>query len=499
MLNRLTISELTARLAKREVSSRDATRACLDQIARLDGQLHAFISYDAADALAQADAVDKAIASGATHAEKPLLGVPIAVKDVIAVKGQPLNCGSKILGKFVSPYDATVTEKLKAAGAVVFGRLNMDEFAMGSSTENSAFGVTRNPWDTTRIPGGSSGGSAVAVAADECLATLGSDTGGSIRQPASLCGCVGLKPTYGRVSRYGLVAYASSLDQIGCFAKDTRDAATVLGVIAGHDDRDSTSLPQSVPDYTAALTGDIKGLKLGLPKEYMVGGLDAEVKLAVETAVQQLTKLGAEVVEVSLPHTDYAIATYYIIAPAEASANLARFDGIRYGARVEPPEHTSQDADRNKVIELYKLTRGAGFGPEVKRRIILGTYVLSSGYYDAYYLRAQKVRTLIRQDFLNAFEKVDAIVTPTTPTAAFKIGEKSEDPVQMYLSDVFTISCNLAGICGISIPCGFTRSPKLPIGLQLLGKPFGEETILKIAHAYEQSTGWHKEKPALDA
>jgi aspartyl-tRNA(Asn)/glutamyl-tRNA(Gln) amidotransferase subunit A len=487
MLNQQTISELTTRLAKQEVSSRDVTRSCLDQIARVDGQLHAFISHDAADALAQADAADQALASGATHAEKPLLGVPIAVKDVIAVKGQPLNCGSKILGKFISPYDATVIEKLKAAGAVVFGRLNMDEFAMGSSTENSAFGVTRNPWDITRIPGGSSGGSAVAVAADECIATLGSDTGGSIRQPAALCGCVGLKPTYGRVSRYGLVAYASSLDQIGCFAKNTSDAATMLKVIAGHDARDSTSLPQPVPDYSAALTGDIKGLKLGLPKEYMVGGLDAEVKQAVETAVQQLTNLGAEVVEVSLPHTEYAIATYYIIATAEASANLARFDGIRYGARVDGAD----------PIELYCKTRGAGFGAEVKRRIILGTYVLSSGYYDAYYLRAQKVRTLIRQDFLNAYEKVDAIVTPTSPTAAFKIGEKSDDPLQMYLADIFTISCNLVGNCGLSVPCGFTKSPKLPIGLQLLGKPFGEETILRIAHAYEQSTHWYREKPPV--
>jgi len=487
MLNQLTISALTAKLAKREVSSREATRACLDQIARVDRKLHAFISHDAADALAQADAADQAVANGATHTEQPLLGVPIAVKDVIAVKGQPLNCGSKILGKFISPYDATVTGKLKAAGAVVFGRLNMDEFAMGSSTENSAFGVTRNPWDLTRIPGGSSGGSAVAVTADECIATLGSDTGGSIRQPAALCGCVGLKPTYGRVSRYGLVAYASSLDQIGCFSKDTRDAATLLGVIAGHDDRDSTSLPQPVPDYAAALTGDLRGTKLGLPREYMVGGLDPEVKHAVEAAVQQLTKLGAEVVEVTLPHTEYAVATYYIIATAEASANLARFDGIRYGARVDGAD----------PLELYRKTRGAGFGTEVKRRIILGTYVLSSGYHDAYYLRAQKVRTLIRQDFLKAFEQVDAIVTPTTPTAAFPIGEKSDDPLQMYLADIFTISCNLVGNCGVSIPCGFTNSPKLPLGLQLLGKPFGEETILRIAHAYQQRTAWHLEKPPL--
>jgi aspartyl-tRNA(Asn)/glutamyl-tRNA(Gln) amidotransferase subunit A len=485
MLNQLTISELTDKLAKREVSAREITQSCLDQIARVDGKIHAFISHDSADALAQAEAVDKEISSGATPAKKPLLGIPIAIKDVLAVKNQPLNCGSKILGKFISPYDATAIEKLKAAGAIVFGRLNMDEFAMGSSTENSAFGVTKNPWDTTRIPGGSSGGSAAAVAADEAIATLGTDTGGSIRQPAALCGCVGLKPTYGRISRYGLVAFASSLDQIGPFTKNISDAATMLGVLSGVDPLDSTSVPQPVPNYVAALDGKTRGLKLGLPKEYMIGGLDAEVKAAVDAAVKKFTELGAEIVEISLPHTDYAVATYYIIATAEASANLARFDGIRYGARV----------DGNDLTELYSKTRGAGFGAEVKRRIILGTYVLSSGYYDAYYLRAQKVRTLIRNDFLKAFEKVDAIVTPTSPTAAFKIGEKSDDPLQMYLSDIFTISCNLAGIPGLSVPCGFTENPKLPIGLQLLGKPFGEETILRLAHAYEQSTAWHTQKP----
>jgi aspartyl-tRNA(Asn)/glutamyl-tRNA(Gln) amidotransferase subunit A len=378
-----------------------------------------------------------------------------------------------------------VVEKLQEAGAVVFGRLNMDEFAMGSSTENSAFGATRNPWDFTRIPGGSSGGSAAAVAAGECIASLGSDTGGSIRQPAALCGCVGFKPTYGRVSRYGLVAFASSLDQIGPFARNVRDTATVLGVISGHDPRDSTSVPEPVPDYGAALDVPIKGLRLGLPKEYMIGGLDPEVSGAVQAAVKQFQGLGAEIVEVSLPHTDYAVATYYIVATAEASANLARFDGIRYGARVDGVDPT----------DLYCKTRGAGFGAEVKRRIILGAYVLSSGYHDAYYLRAQKVRTLIRRDFLEAFEKVDAILTPTTPTAAFKVGEKADDPLQMYLSDIFTISCNLAGICGLSLPCGFTANPKLPIGLQILGQPFGEETILRLAHAYEQSTGWHNEKP----
>jgi aspartyl-tRNA(Asn)/glutamyl-tRNA(Gln) amidotransferase subunit A len=487
MLNQLTISELTAKLARREVSARQVTQACLDQIARVDGKIHAFISYDAADALAQADAADKLLAHNGTSPGHPLLGIPIAVKDVLAVKNQPLNCGSKILGKFISPYSATAVEKLKAAGAIVFGRLNMDEFAMGSSTENSAFGPTHNPWDITRIPGGSSGGSAAAVAADECIASLGTDTGGSIRQPAALCGCVGLKPTYGRISRYGLVAFASSLDQIGPFTKDVRDAATLLGVLSGHDERDSTSVPQPVPNYTAALTGDIKGLKLGLPKEYMIGGLDPEVKAAVDAAVKKYSELGAEIVEISLPHTDYAVAVYYIIATAEASANLARFDGVRYGARV----------DGNDPAELYARTRGAGFGTEVKRRIILGTYVLSGGYHDAYYLRAQKVRTLIRNDFLKAFETVDAIVTPTSPTAAFKLAEKSDDPLQMYLSEIFTISCNLAGICGVSLPCGFTKSPKLPVGLQLLGKPFGEATMLRLAHAYEQCTPWHKEKAAL--
>ena len=485
-LNQLTISELRAKLARREVSAREATQSCLDHISRVDGKIHAFISHNDADALAQADAADKLLAQGG-GANRPLLGVPVAVKDVLAVKNQPLNCGSKILGQFVSPYDATVVEKLKAAGAIVFGRLNMDEFAMGSSTENSAFGVTRNPWDTTRIPGGSSGGSAAAVAADEVIAALGSDTGGSIRQPAALCGCVGLKPTYGRVSRYGLVAFASSLDQVGPFTKDVQDAAVMLGIIGGHDARDSTSVSQPVPDYAGALTGGIQGLKLGLPKEYMIGGLDEEVKLAVDAAVKKFQELGAQVMEISLPHTDYAVATYYIIATAEASANLARFDGIRYGARVDGVD----------PVELYSRTRGAGFGAEVKRRIILGTYVLSSGYHDAYYLRAQKVRTLIRNDFLKAFETVDAIVTPTTPTAAFKIGEKSDDPLQMYLSDIFTISCNLAGICGISLPCGFTKSPKLPIGLQLLGKPFGEDVLLKIAHAYQGATHWHRERPPV--
>ena len=486
MLNQLTISELSHKLAKREASAQEALQSCLDRMHQVEPQVHAFLSWDARDALAQAALADQELQTVGLTPRRPLLGIPIAVKDVIAVRGQPLNCGSKILGQFVSPYDATVVEKLKAAGAIVFGRLNMDEFAMGSSTENSAFGPTRNPWDNQRIPGGSSGGSAAAVVADECLAALGSDTGGSIRQPAALCGCVGLKPTYGRVSRYGLVAYASSLDQIGSLTKNVRDSALLLTVIGGHDPRDSTSIPQPVPDYAAGLRDDLKGVKLGLAKEYMVGGLDPEISRAIQRAVTQLAKLGAEIVEVSLPHTDYAVATYYIIATAEASANLARFDGIRYGARVAGDD----------PISLYSRTRGAGFGAEVKRRIILGTYLLSSGYYDAYYLRAQKVRTLIRADFLKAFEQVDAILTPTTPTAAFRLGEKSDDPLQMYLSDVYTLSCNLSGICGMSVPCGFTSNPKLPIGLQLLGKPLGEPMLLRIGHAFEQATPWHAEKPS---
>jgi aspartyl-tRNA(Asn)/glutamyl-tRNA(Gln) amidotransferase subunit A len=487
VLNQLSISELTPLLERREVSAREVMQACLDQIGRVDDRVRAFLSIDTPDALSQAENADKAIAAGATHREQPLLGIPIGVKDVLAVRNQPLNCGSKILNGFISPYSATAVEKLQQAGAIVFGRLNMDEFAMGSSTENSAFGPTHNPWDTTRIPGGSSGGSAAAVAAGECIATLGTDTGGSIRQPAALCGCVGLKPTYGRVSRYGLVAFASSLDQIGPFAREVRDAAVVLRVISGNDPCDSTSVPMPVPDYAAALNGQIKGVKLGIAKEYMIGGLDPEVAAAVQAAVRQFEKLGAEIVEISLPHTEYAVATYYIVATAEASSNLARFDGIRYGLRVEGRD----------VADLYSKSRGAGFGAEVKRRVILGASVLSSGYHDAYYLRAQKVRTLIRRDFLEAFEKVDAIITPTSPTAAFKLGEKADDPLQMYLSDIFTISCNLAGICGVSVPCGFTATPKLPIGLQLLGKPFGEEMLLRLAHAYEQSTPWHKERPPL--
>jgi len=485
VLNRLTIAALAECLSRREASSREATLACLNEVRRRDPVLHAFISLDAEDALAQAEAADALRAQGAAQTEKPLLGVPIAVKDVIAVRGQPLTCGSRMLAGFRSPYDSTVAEKLKAAGAVLFGRLNMDEFAMGSSTENSAFGPTRNPWDLTRVPGGSSGGAAAAVAADECVAALGSDTGGSVRQPAAFCGVVGLKPTYGRVSRYGLVAYASSLDQIGPLTKDVRDAATLLEVISGPDRRDSTSVPHPVPHYAAALRDDLAGVRIGFAREYLADGLHPDVRRAIEAAAQVLQGLGAELREISLPHTKYAIAAYYLIASAEASANLARYDGVRYGARVEGAS----------PIEMYGATRGAGFGAEVKRRIMLGTYALSSGYYEAYYLRAQKVRTLIRQDFLRAFEQVDSILTPVAPTPAFKLGEKCDDPLAMYLADIFTLSCNLAGICGLSVPCGFTADPCLPLGLQLLGKPFGEEAILRVAHAYEQATPWHGEKP----
>jgi aspartyl-tRNA(Asn)/glutamyl-tRNA(Gln) amidotransferase subunit A len=487
VLHRLSISELTRRLAQRECSAREVMQASLDHIERVDGQLRAFLSLDAAHALAQADAADHALASGITHAERPLLGIPVALKDAICQSGQPCQSGSRILEGFRSPYDATVVERLRDAGAIVFGRLNMDEFAMGSSTENSAYHVTRNPWDTERIPGGSSGGAAAAVAACQTPATLGSDTGGSIRQPAALCGCVGVKPTYGRVSRYGLVAFASSLDQIGPFTRTVADAALLTRVISGHDPRDSTSLTDAVPADLVPTATDLKGVRLGLAREFMVDGLDPQVRDAVDAAVRTLTDLGATIQEVSLPHSPYAVATYYIIATAEASANLARFDGVRYGRRV-----AGQDPQ-----EMYERTRGEGFGAEVKRRIILGTYVLSSGYYDAYYLRAQKVRTLIRQDFEKAFTQVDAIISPTTPTAAFRMGEKTADPLQMYLSDIFTISCNLAGICGLSLPCGFTQNPRLPIGLQILGPALGEPTLFRVAHAYEQATPWHHELPPL--
>ena len=477
----LSVAELQAKLRAKELSPVEALDALETRIAAVDPQVGAYLSRDFESARAEAASADVSL---------PLGGVPIGIKDVINVLGQPCTAASKILAPFKSPYNATVIDRLRAAGAVPFGRLNMDEFAMGSSTENSAIHPTRNPWDLSRIPGGSSGGSAAAVAAREAFATLGSDTGGSIRQPAALCGCVGLKPTYGRVSRYGLIAFASSLDQIGPFARTTRDCGLLLNALAGRDPMDSTSLDQPVDDYTSLLGRDLKGVKLGIPKEYFVDGMDGQVKAAVEAAIRQCESLGAELVEVSLPHTEYAVGVYYIIATAEASANLARFDGVRYGHRADKP---------TDLLDHYKRTREEGFGSEVKRRIILGTYVLSSGYYDAYYLRAQKVRTLIRQDFTGAFEQCDALVCPTSPDLAFKIGERTDDPLRMYLADIFTIAANLAGICGLNVPCGFGLGDgaKLPIGLQFLGKPFDEARLLQIAHAYEQSTDWHKAAPAL--
>ena len=396
-------------------------------------------------------------------------------------------CGSKILDNYVSPYDATAVAKLREQGAVIIGKLNMDEFAMGSSNENSAFGQVRNPWDLDRVPGGSSGGSAASIAARQAVAALGTDTGGSIRQPASHCSVVGLKPTYGRVSRYGVIAYASSLDQVGPVTRNVRDSALLLQAIAGYDPADSTSVDTPTPDYQAGMTGELKGLKIGLPKEYFVDGLDDDVRKAVEQAVVTYRDLGAEIIEVSLPHTAYAVACYYLIATAEASSNLARYDGVRYGLRADNAEN---------LIDMYMQSRAAGFGTEVKRRIMLGTYALSSGYYDAYYLKAQKVRTLIRQDFLNAFETVDTLLTPVAPTPAFALGEKVNDPLQMYLSDIYTIPVNLAGTCAMSLPCGFSTEG-LPIGLQLIGKPFDEATILRTAHAFEQATEWHKRKPEL--
>ncbi len=471
----LSVAALRRSLKSRELSPVEALDALESRIANVDPQIHGYLSRDYAAARALAEKADTSL---------PLGGVPIAIKDVINVTGEPCSCASKILDGYKATYDATVIRMLRAAGAIPFGRCNLDEFAMGSSTENSAFGRSCNPWDLSRVPGGSSGGSAAVVAANEAFAALGSDTGGSIRQPAALCGCVGLKPTYGRVSRFGLVAFASSLDQIGPFTKTVEDSALLLNAISGRDPLDSTSLDEPVPDYTAHFGQDLKGVKLGMPREYFISGIDPQVDAAVRAAVKHYESLGAEIVEVSLPNTEHAVGVYYIIATAEASANLARFDGVRYGSR----------ATNSSLLEMYGQTRGHGFGPEVKRRIILGTYVLSSGYYDAFYLRAQKVRTLIRSDFTRAFEKVDAIICPTTPEPAFKAGDRSDDPLKMYLADIFTIACNLAGTCGMSIPCGFaeTDGKKLPIGLQLIGQPFQEARLLQIAHAYEQSTDWHK-------
>jgi aspartyl-tRNA(Asn)/glutamyl-tRNA(Gln) amidotransferase subunit A len=479
----LTIDEAHRWLVKRDVSSVELTRACLDRIDETEPSIHAFLTVAADAALRQAKAADDRMAAG--DAGTVLSGIPIGIKDVILTRGIRTTAGSKILDSFIAPYDATTARRLKEAGAVCVGKLNCDEFAMGSSNENSAYGVTCNPWDHGRVPGGSSGGSAAAVAARQCLGTLGTDTGGSIRQPAACCGVVGLKPTYGRVSRYGVIAYASSLDQVGPLARNVRDAAHLLQVIAGHDPLDSTSVDRPVPSYVEAMHKGVEGLSIGLPKEYFVEGMQPEVAAAVRKAVAQLESLGARIEEVSLPHTEYAIATYYLIATAEASSNLARYDGTRYGLRVDAPEG---------LLEMYRQTRARGFGSEVKRRIMLGTYALSAGYYDAYYVKAQKVRTLIRQDFDRAFERCQLIAMPTAPTTAFRIGEKTTDPLQMYLSDVCTISGNLAGLPGLSLPCGFDDD-RLPIGLQLMGKPFGEASLLGAAHAYEQSTPWHKEVP----
>jgi aspartyl-tRNA(Asn)/glutamyl-tRNA(Gln) amidotransferase subunit A len=478
------IHELHQSLKAREVSSVEATRAMLARIEAVEQRIGSYITVTAEQALADAEAADRRIAAGQMDV---LTGIPLALKDIFLTEGIRTTCGSRILNNFVPPYSATSWEKLKERGVVLLGKLNQDEFAMGSSNESSAFGTVRNPWDQTRIPGGSSGGSAAAVAARQATATLGTDTGGSIRQPASHCGCVGLKPTYGRVSRYGVIAYASSLDQVGPLTRDVTDSAIMLGALAGHDPKDSTSVDTPVPDYTAALTGNVKGLRIGLPREYFIAGLDPDVQKTMEAAIDTYRRLGAEFVDISLPHTDYAVATYYLIATAEASSNLARYDGVRFGHRAE---------GATGLLDMYTKSRSQGFGAEVKRRIMLGTYALSSGYYDAYYVKAQKVRTLIMQDFIQVFEGVDVILTPVAPTPAFKIGEKADDPLQMYLSDIFTIPVNLAGTCALSVPAGFSTGG-LPIGLQLIGKPFGEETILRAAHAFEQATEWHTRKAVI--
>ncbi|MDG0791894.1 Asp-tRNA(Asn)/Glu-tRNA(Gln) amidotransferase subunit GatA [Cohnella ginsengisoli] len=478
----LRLSEVHDRLHHRDLSVRELVQASVARISETDAKIGAFLTLNEEGALAQAKAMD---ASGA--AERGLLyGLPAGIKDNIVTEGLRTTCASQFLSNYDPIYDATVVEKLKAAQSVTMGKLNMDEFAMGGSNENSSFQLTRNPWDTERVPGGSSGGSAASVAAGQVYFSLGSDTGGSIRQPAAYCGIVGLKPTYGLVSRYGLVAFASSLDQIGPLTKNVEDSAYVLQAIAGHDKRDTTSANVEIPDYTAALTGDIKGLRIGVAKEYLGEGIDPQVKARVMEALKTFEALGAEWEEVSLPHTDYAIATYYLLASSEASSNLARFDGVRYGVRAEDPAN---------LLDLYKKSRSEGFGPEVKRRIMLGTYALSSGYYDAYYKKAQQVRTLIKHDFDQAFERFDLIVGPTAPTTAFRIGEQVGDPLTMYLNDICTIPVSLAGVPAISVPCGLADG--LPVGLQIIGKPFDESTVLRAAHAFEGMTEFHKLRPAL--
>ena len=481
MLYDLAAHQLKESIAKKETTPSKITENVVERIKAVNAKTNSYVLLN------DSEAVRSAKELGGLDLKGPLSGIPIVIKDNICVKGEETTCSSKILKGFRPPYDATVISRLKDAKLILMGKSNMDEFAFGSSCETSYYGLTRNPWDTDRIPGGSSGGSAAAVACGEAIMALGSDTGGSIRQPASMCGVVGLKPTYGRVSRYGLIAFASSLDQIGPITKDVEDAALLLNVIAGYDDMDSTSVDLAVPDYTKSLVKDVKGIRIGIPKEYFVEGIDADVLKSVNDAVKLLEKLGAEVKSISLPHTEYAVSTYYIIAPAEASSNLARFDGVQYGFRAK---------DAKDLIDMYTKTRSKGFGNEAKRRILLGTYVLSSGYYEAYYLKAGKVRTRIREDFIRAFSSVDCVITPTVPTAAFRIGEKIEDPLSMYLSDIFTIPANLAGIPAMSIPCGFSKNG-LPIGLQILADAFQEEKIFRVAHTYEQNTEWHKKRPPL--
>jgi len=484
----LSMLELGKKLGSGELSSVEAVRACLSRVDRFDGQVKAFLKVDREGALAQAEAADRRRKDG--RRAGPLDGVPVGLKDLFLTEGLPTTAGSAILEGFVAPYDGTVVKLLRAAGTPIVGKLNMDEFAMGSSTENSAFFPTRNPWNLETSPGGSSGGSAAAVAARMVFGALGTDTGGSIRQPAALSGIVGLKPTYGRVSRFGVVAFASSLDQVGPMTRDVPDCAALLQTIAVHDPCDSTSAPMKAPDYLAELEGGVRGMKLGLPREYFeLPGMDPEVRASVEAATRALEKLGAELVPVSLPHTKYALATYYLVAPAEASSNLARYDGVRYGLRAE---------GAGNLLEMYGRTRDQGFGLEVKRRVMLGTYALSAGYYDAYYLKAQKVRTLIKQDFTDAFRTVDAVLAPTSPTPAFRIGEKVSDPLAMYLNDVFTLPCNLAGLPGLSVPCGFTKA-SLPIGLQVLGRPWDEARVLRIGRAFEREHDFHRRTPPLRA
>ncbi len=481
-LNSLSLTELARALRQGETTSLEATQATLDQIVALDNDVRSFLTVSDELALVQAAHADARREQGE---DGPLLGIPIAIKDIICTRSLETTAGSKILQGFIPPYDAFVVERLRNAGAVILGKTNTDEFAMGSSTENSAYCTTANPWHLSRVPGGSSGGSAAAVAGGMAFGALGTDTGGSVRQPASFCGVVGIRPTYGRMSRWGVIAFASSLDQVGAFGRTVADCTALFQATAGYDHRDSTSLNLPVPDYTATLNGDIRGLRVGVPAEYFIEGIEADVEQAVRAAIDKLAQLGAEIIEINLPHTKYALPVYYLIAPAEASANLARYDGVRYGPRVKGDD----------LLDTYKQTR-ALFGPEVKRRIMLGTYALSAGYYDAYYGRASKVRTLIKDDFARAFERVDVIAAPTSPTTAFPIGERSADPMSMYLADIFTLPVNLSATCGLSVPCGFDRQG-LPIGLQLIGNTLQEATILNAAYAYEQATDWHKRRAPI--